>query len=208
MPTAWASLSQGWALMREERGDRKPMTAAAAATLSWIRACAPQLGAPFRDTTAEESSIAATLARTPMEVAVVVLDSRGRQLSTRSREHSHLEAFSSCLALYSDAARARNRASCSLLLSRSSGAGIDAQYEKEFANCRNMQSDAGTLDTMQLRFWSQPREPLPLELANVIAAAVLRHQLDPNGFNPVFAATMGKLAHKNFPATNARGRKR
>ena len=143
-----------------------------------------------------------------MEVAVVVLDSRGRQQTANSRELSHLKAFSSCLALYNDAARARNRAPCALLLSRSSGAGIDAQYEKEFANSRSMQSDAGRLDTMQLRFWSQPREPLPLELANVIAAAVLRHQLDPNGFNPVFAAVMGKLAHKNFPGANARGRKR
>lgn len=203
MATAWASLTQTWTATRVERGDRKPVTGAAAAVTSWIRACAPQLGAPFRDSTAEDSSIAALVTRTPIEIAVVVQDSRKRRNPITTREHPQLEALSGCLSQYSDAARARRRLPCAMLLSRSRGTIIDRQCLKELEQARSMNAETGSLAQMQLHFWGQPKEPLPLELANVIAAAILRHQLDPAGFNPVFEAVLGKLAHPAFP--NAMG---
>ncbi|HWT16339.1 MAG TPA: hypothetical protein VN581_11190 [Patescibacteria group bacterium] len=199
MATAWGSLTQTWRTTRVERGDRKPPTAAAASVTSWIRACAPQLGAPFRDSTAEDSSIAALLTRTPIEIAVVIQDSRKRRDPAGTREHPQLEALSGCLSHYSDAARARRRNPCAMLLSRARGPAIDRQCLKELEHAKSMNSETGSLAQMQLHFWDQPKEPLPLELANVIAAAVLKHLLDRDGFNPVFEAVLGKLVHPAFP---------
>lgn len=208
VPTAWAVLTQSWDAVRAGRGEYKSTPTTAALPATWIRACAPQLGAPFRDTTAEESSVAALVTRAPIEIAVTVVDTRKRPETAGARGHVQSDALSSCLGHYSKAMRARKRTPCTMLLSRSQGAVTDEQLQKEFAQARSMLSEADALDAMNLHVWSQPAEPLPLELANVIAAAVLRHQLEPSGFNPVFEAVLGKLVHNAFPFAHMKGRKR
>jgi hypothetical protein len=208
VPTAWAVLTQSWEAVRVGRGEYKSTPTTAALPPSWIRACAPQLGAPFRDSTAEESSVAALVTRAPIEISVSVIDTRKRAEPSGTRAHVEADALSSCLGHYSKAMRARKRAPCAMLFSRSQGAATDEQLQKEFAQSRAMLSEADALDAMNLLVWQQPREPLPLELANVIAAAVLRHQLEPGGFNPVFEAILGKLVHNAFPFAHLKGRKR
>src|SRR2546425_235367 len=51
VPMTWAALTQEWQSMRAGRAET---TGTETDQPSWIRACAPQLGMPFRDTLAEE----------------------------------------------------------------------------------------------------------------------------------------------------------
>ena len=206
--TAWAALTQSWDAVRAGRGEYRPTPSTAALPASWIRACAPQLGAPFRDSTAEESSVAALLTRAPIEISVAVVDARKRAQAAGSRLKPQTDALSSCFGHYGRAVRAHKRTPCTVLLTRSQGEAIDTQLQREFVQARAMLPDAGALETMNLHVWRQAVEPLPLELANVIAAAVLRHHLAPNGFNPVFEAALGKLVHNAFPFAHPKARKR
>lgn len=198
VPSAWASLTQAWEIVRSSRAELGAASAPNPST-SWIRACAPQLGAPFRDTTAEESSVAALLTRTPMEIAVAIVDARASDDAKAGFQSAQPQALSNCLATYSKVVRIQKRGPCALVVSRTQGADIDQQFLKEFAHCRTSLSEAEWLNDMQLRFWNQSIEPLPLELAQVIAAAVLRYRLDERAFNPIFEAVLSKMVHNPFP---------
>lgn len=199
VPNAWSSLTQAWEIVRAGRGEATAGLAALNLPASWIRGCAPQLGAPFRDTPAEESSVAALLTRTPIEIAIAIVDSREAQGTAGVVERAQPQALSSCLATYSKVVRAQKRAPCALLISRTQGTDVDERFLKEFAHCRTVMTESEWLNELHLRFWNQAVEPLPLELAQVVAAAVLRHQLDDRGFNPIFEAVLTKLVHNPFP---------
>lgn len=198
VPSAWSTLTHAWQAVRAMRDEPKAYSALAAAPPSWVSACAPQLAAPFRDTsTAEESSVAALLMRTPTQIAITIVDARENR-ETDAAGTSQRPALADGLAIYDDFIRMPGRRACAMLVSRAQSAEIDRQYREELARCRTRMPQADWLRNLQLREWEEPVEPLPLELAHVVAASVVRHRLHENVHNPVFDVVLTKLAHTPF----------
>ena len=195
VPTAWTALTEAWQVVRERRGE----PSSNAATPSWLGNCAPQLGAPFRDTTAEESSVAALVVRTPMQIAITIGDAHGKPRNgTATGEVEQQQGLSHCLVTYAQFLRAPGRHPCSAIVSRSQGEEVDQRCLETFRRSRTHLSSADPLRDLQLRFWKEPVEPLPLELAHAAAASVVRHRSTEDIPNPVFDAVFTKLANTPF----------
>lgn len=195
VPTAWIDLTQTFHSLSTGRGTPSPNLPSVDRPLSWARTCAPQLAAPFSGTAAaEESSIAALLARTSMRVAIAAFDSRDGGMASGVPQ----QALSPCLSVYDQSVRPPMRPPCTLLVSRSQSSAIDKQCLEELARCRVLMPNAPWLGDLQLQFWKDAPEPLPLELAQVVAAAVARQMLSENTNDPLFEALLAKLAHNPF----------
>lgn len=198
VPSAWSTLTHAWQAVSALRDESMADSTIASASPSWVSACAPQLAAPFRSTTtAEESSIAALLMRTPTQIAITVVDARETR-GTAADGTTQRQALANGLAIYDQCVRTPGRSACGLLLSRAQSTEIHQQYQEELVRCRSRMPDADWLRRMQLRMWDEPVEPLPLELAHIVAASVARHCLDEHVPNPVFDAALAKLAHIPF----------
>jgi len=179
MVQAWESIG-GWRAEVDPGKVRSP---------SWIAECAVQLGSPFRGTTAEESTIAAILTRTPMYVAVSVLDgAEGANAIQR-------ESLLNCLSAYDKYVAVPGRRPCQILVSRRRDKAVDQGYIDALAHSRKRLPDAEWLQDMELQYWSEPIEPLPLEAAHVIATSIVRYRADGDMANPIAEAIRGKLAH-------------
>jgi hypothetical protein len=198
VPSAWSTLTHAWQAVNVLRDEPLTDSGIPGAPPSWVSACAPQLAAPFHSTTtAEESSIAALLMRTPTQIAITVVDARETRGTAADRTMQR-QALADGLAIYDQCVRTPGRRACDLLLSRAQSAEIHQQYQEELVRCRSRMPDADWLRSMQLRIWDEPVEPLPLELAHIVATSVARHCLDENVPNPVFDAVLAKLAHIPF----------
>lgn len=198
MADAWTALTRSWQAINAGRGGPDGYIACTKAVppSAWVSVCAPQLGAPFRGTGAEESSVAALVARTPMQIAIATVDDPNKRGSATGA--TPLMALSSCLTTYHQIASLPGRQACSLLVSgRHSKHSANALCEA-FARCRSHMPEALWLGEMQLRLWKEPVEPLPLELAHVVAESVVRHRLHPKDANPIFDAVRTKRVQDPF----------
>jgi hypothetical protein len=191
-------LGQAWRTLQTGRGNPSPYTPVSTGSASWIRQCAPQLAEPFRGTSAaEESSVAALLARTAVQAAVSV-HGLGRTASTATSDATP-RALLDCLTAYDQYLQAPLRRTCTMLVCRSHSAETDRQQVKDLDHCRAQMVGAAWLRDLQFHTWTEPVEPLPLELAQVIAASVTRHVLTGGEGDPVFDAVSAKLANDPFP---------
>jgi hypothetical protein len=87
------------------------------------------------------------------------------------------------------------RQPCTVLVARSQTDAVDQQCLAELSHSRTLMPKATWLDAVQLQFWNEMVEPLPLELANVVANATARHVLFGDANDPLFEAVRTKLAH-------------
>ncbi|UXI66029.1 hypothetical protein [Tahibacter amnicola] len=194
--TAWHTLSQAWSAVRAERGTPPHSSSGT----SWLKERAPQLAEPFWSTTAEESSVAALVARTPVEIAIVVLRERVSEGGEPGVGPTIAwQALANSLLAYDQVARTPGRQPCTVLVTANPGTRSEQQAMGEYVRARTRLPDATWIRDLQLRFWEEPADPLPLQLANVAAEAVARYLLDEKAVNPVFAAVESKLAHAPFP---------
>ncbi|MFC5577283.1 hypothetical protein ACFPOA_04540 [Lysobacter niabensis] len=193
LPTAWIDLTQGLSALWAGRGNPSPYAPIVDKPPSWLKSCAPQLAAPFCGTAAaEESSIAALLARTPMQAAVAVFDARDARITNGA----HQQGLNQCLSVYDQFLRMPMRVPCTLLVSRSPA--VDQNCQGDLEHCRPLFPNAPWLSDLRLQFWTEAPEPLPLELAQIVAAATARHVLLEHTSDPVFEAVLTKLAHNPF----------
>lgn len=203
IPNAWPALVQAWqavhVLRDEVRGASATITPG-----SWIRACAPQLSAPFRDTTAEDSSIAALILRAPIHVAVSVV--AFEQNAPAPDALVERQAFARNLSAYGEFLRGPGRRACATLVCRSESVGAEKLCREELAARRSI-ADAEWLREFEFHAWKEPVEPLPLELACVIAAAVVRDPGQGDAPQPILDAAMTKLVH-DAPVDRKRNRGR
>jgi hypothetical protein len=193
LPTAWIDLTRGLSALWAGRGNPSPYAPIVDKPPSWLKSCAPQLAAPFCGTAAaEESSIAALLARTPMQAAVAVFDSRDARIATGAQQ----QGLNQCLSVYDQFLRAPMRVPCTMLVSRSPT--VDKNCQDDLEHCRTLMPSAPWLSDLRLQVWTEAPEPLPLEMAQVVAAATARHVLLESTSDPVFEAVLTKLAHSPF----------
>ena len=187
VPVAWRSMTQAWESIGGWRNELDSI--AKATSPSWIAECAAQLGSPFRGTTAEESTIAAILTRTPMSLAISVLD--GAQAAKAVQRDGLLH----CLSSYDSYVRVPGRQSCRTLVARCGVGTADQEWSDAFDRSRRRLPDLEWLQSMELRNWTDPVEPLPLEAAHVIATSIARYRADGDMANPIVEAVRSKLAH-------------
>ena len=193
MPDAWTALTQTWRNISVTRAEpANYITTPRTSPSTWVSTCAPQLAAPYRNTTAEESSIAALLMRTPMQVAITIRDTANARSAATGAVQG--QALSDCLVIYDHFASLPGRNACTLLVSGRLSSESEQRYQKGFVRCCERMPHALWLRDMHLRFWKEPIEPLPLELAHIVAASVVRHHLHAQATNPIFAAVQAKLA--------------
>ena len=185
VPVAWRSLAEAWESVGGWRSPHEGTGKAQAE--SWIAACAPQLGSPFRGVTAEESTIAAILTRTAMSVAISAVDDAPAAGASLRQGLWH------CLSSYANHIDVPGRRPCRVLVSRT-GAGPD-DCRDAFAHCRERLPKAEWLQRMELHNWDRPVEPLALEAAHVIANSVARYRADREAENPIVDAIRPKLSH-------------
>jgi hypothetical protein len=209
IPDAWATLACAWQSVHSMRDEIMAYVTAPATPASWISVCAPQLSAPFRDTTAEESSVAALITRTPVQIAVTVVEIPRTGKETKATAVSaQRHAFANNLAVYDSFLRAPGRHAYSMLVSRIQSAEAEREYREELALCQLRMSGTDWIRDLELRAWKEPVEPLPLELAHVIATSVVRHRHQEELANPVFDAVLAKLVHAPFQVKRHKHKRR
>ena len=138
VPTAWRSLAQAWDSVGGWRDETDAPGKSGAP--SWIAECAAQLGSPFRGTTAEESTIAAILTRTPMSVAISVLDGADTHKSIQR------QGFLSCLSSYDTYVKVPGRRACTILVARDDNGATGQGYVDAFAHTRQRLPTAESSD--------------------------------------------------------------
>ena len=184
VPTAWRSMSQAWESVGSWRDELSAPTRVLSP--SWVAECAPQLGSPFRGATSEESTIAALLTRAPMSIALSVLD------GAQALDSMQRDGMLNCLSSYDKYINVPGRLPCRMLVARGDD---EKSHTDAFARSRRRLPDAKWLQNMELRCWMGAVEPLPLEIAHVIAASVARFRIDGDMANPIAEAVSAKLAH-------------
>jgi hypothetical protein len=140
-----------------------------------------------------------------MQVAITIRDSRERQGTAIA---APWQALSDCLSTHDQFVSQPGRRACDMLVSSRQTAESEQRYLEEFLRCRAHMPHAVWLRDMHLRFWEEPVEPLPLELAHIVAASVAHCQLHEEAPNPIFDAVLTKLAHNPFKGKRLDKRKR
>jgi hypothetical protein len=125
-----------------------------------------------------------------MGVAIAIVDSRSARTAAANGRALH-----ECLSAYDRFVRTPMREPCSLLVARSQTDALDQQKLADLSHSRALMPRATWLDALRLQFWGETVEPLPLELAGVVANAAARHVLFADANNPLFEAVFAKLAH-------------
>ncbi|MNV58943.1 hypothetical protein D3C71_1513400 [compost metagenome] len=175
---------------------------------TWVRSCAPQLAAPFCGTaTAEDNSIAALLTRTPMQIALAIVDMRMDKHRSKPSD-MHERALSQCVEVYNKSPQVRLREPCTLLVARSQSEIIDQQLAQALTQCRAHMPGAPWLEEMHLQFWSEAPEAIPLELSQLVATAAARYVLDDQASLPLVDAMLTKMVHNPFQRTHRHPRRR
>lgn len=196
VPQAWIGIGHSLRTMLVERGKTMPGVPLPERA-SWLRDCAPQLAAPFQRTAlAEETSVAALLSRTPMRVAIAVTGIDSNRVAMTKFHGTPLEA---CLTTFDHEARLASQRDFTLAISTSQPNSIQAEYRDALKVARDRLPGSILLRDLKLDFWPSGTEPLPLELAKVVAASALRHFQSGSDADSVFDAAKAKFANDPFP---------
>lgn len=207
MPTTWSALAEAAAAMRAARSGlsmSSPVTGS-----SWMQQVAPQLSGPLeREWGAAESTLATLIRRLSVRfaVAIVQIESGERQGSDASRCRS---LFSGCLTAYDTYLKSSNQRAFRLMLAPSQDAEANARRLAVYAQMRPHLEGSGRFGALELAFWPDGTPPLPMEVAQLAAAAVSRHLQAPAQANPLFDAVRAQLAPpSHFHALSGRAARR
>jgi len=185
VPNAWTLLQQAWTAVYASRHSASK-DAAATSPASWIGEHAPQLSSPFRDTQAEESSVAALLARTPIQVGLGICIIGDDPIAAAR------QAWAECLGAYNEYLRLPGRSACSTVVTRGCDARADDASTDALQRVRRRLSDCAWLQDLRLQFTRDDVAPLPLEAACVVAQSVIEHWTGAAGVRAVFDIALAK----------------
>ncbi len=201
VPTAWSLLQQALQLVQASRVS--VWRDSEAGVRSWVGASAPQLSQPFRDTAAEESSVAALLARTPIQLSVG-LTTIAEASTPEALAAARRQSLADCLAAYAESLRVPGRSPCRRLLV-AGDEDIEQDLETALKRARLRLDDGDALRGLRLQRLQETPAPLPLEAATVIARAVAEHLGGGESVRAILDVAVAKLAR--VPPELARGGK-
>jgi hypothetical protein len=193
-PNAWAALAQSWTSMKAYRDDSTitfKHAKGAQASPSWVFATAPLLGAPFRDNPAEESTLAAWIARAQLSISLALTHDNPKSAKDAAGP-AFRDSILECLGGYVEFLKLPGTEPCRVVLAAAHRAERSALLLAAFKDAQQRLQSV-FLPTMKLQFCGLGEDPLPLALANLVSAAVLRYVDDPTVGNPIFHAVRPKL---------------
>jgi len=168
---------------------------------------APLLSRPVaHDLVAGESTLATLIRRLPIRMAVAVAEhevsSRDLPEPVRCRE-----LFAACLAAYDAHLRADHQAAARVVMVQGKDPAQEILYRASYQEVRARLATSGPMSSMELRFWADP-PPLPLELVQLAAAAVIRHLQDPERPHPLVETILGQTVPLSRFYESPTGRKK
>jgi len=176
-------LAQAVASLTEIRGNSAPAHGVRPAVTPWMQAVAPQLCRPVaHDVVAGESTVATLVRRLPIRMAVAVTEyepDRDVPEPVRCRD-----LFGGCLAAYDAYLRETHQAASRVMMVKGKDSSQEILYQASYQEVGARLATSGPMSAMDLRFWADA-PPLPLELAELAAAAVIRYLQNPEKPHPL-----------------------
>jgi hypothetical protein len=191
----WTALTETWAAIKAQRDGTTPhvkLVKGPPPPPSWVYVAVPMLGAPFREITAEESTLAAWIARTQLAFAVAIVDDAGT--ARRGDALPYKSAIGQCLEGYQAFQSTPGYDPVRLVMAPAQAPSREGGLAEAFRDVRVRLRGAPVLEGLQLRTCAPGGDPLPLALATLAATAVARHVAEPGTANPIYDAVRGKLA--------------
>ena len=207
MPAAWSTLAEAAAAMRAVRNGLSMSNPVVGS--SWMQQVAPQLSRPLeREWGAAESTLATLIRRLPVRFAVAIVEhDPGQRQGTDAGRHRSL--FAGCLTAYGTYLKSSNQRAFRLMLAPSHSAAQDDLRQVVYAEMLPHMEGSERWGALELAFWSEVPPPLPMEVAQLAAAAVSRHLQEPAQVNPLFEAVRAHLAPpSHFHAFGGRSARR
>ncbi|WP_243050341.1 hypothetical protein [Dyella sp. RRB7] len=191
--TAWPLLTQAAKALREQRGDTT-MLSAPKGDPSWMHGVAPQLGLPLeRDLGAAESTLATLIRRLPVRFAVAVVEHEAGQ-NQASDALRYRSLLSGCLTAYSNYLKSTKQTACRLVIAPNQDPLKNEMQQRVYHEVLPHLDSTSRLGPLELAFWSEATVPVPLEMAQLAAAAVGRHVQHPTPASPIFETIRAHLA--------------
>jgi len=188
VPNAWWLLQQSWSNVCASRQSVGREPHVGTPSLSWVGQSAPQLAAPFRETQAEESSVAALLARTPIQISIGVCTASADTAAAQR------ETWAECLGAYAEHLRLPGRSACTVVVSRGADADQDRGAIEALARARVRMPESTWMQTLRLQFSREEVSPLPLEAASLVARSVAERLVDGPSIQAVLDVAVAKMA--------------
>jgi hypothetical protein len=191
----WAALAQSWDSIRagrEQSTSSLKLSRSMPTPASWVHAAVPMLGVHFRDSTAEESTLAAWLTRAQVSFAVAITGDDATMAKVADAL-PYRAAVGECLDGYQDFLKTPGYSPVRLVMAAAQPPSREAGLAEAFREVRARTGVASALDGMQFRTCTAGAEPLPLALANLASAAILRFVTQPATANPIHDAVRAKL---------------
>ncbi|MES2312873.1 MAG: hypothetical protein V4566_11295 [Pseudomonadota bacterium] len=194
LPDAWSRLTSSCTALVALRKEMFS-TGAAPVARSWVHDVAPQLNLPFsRDASAEESTLATLITRLPARFIAAVVEP-DREKSMASDVVLYRRSLSGCLSAYEAFLKDAHERARGVLIAASRKEDQGKNLLDAFKDTRGRLDDDSRLANFELRLWSEHVLPLPLEIANLAAAAISRYLEAPSQANPIFDAVASKLVN-------------
>ena len=207
MPAAWSVLAEAVAAMRAVRHGLSMSNPVLGS--SWMQLVAPQLCGPLeREWGAAESTLATLIRRLPVRFAVAIVEHEpGQRQGSDAVRHRSL--FSGSLTAYDTYLKSSNQRPFRLMLAPSHSAAENDLRQAVFAEMLPHMDGSERWGALELAFWSGVAPPLPMEVAQLAAAAVSRHLQEPAQASPLFEAVRAHLAPpSHFHAMGGRSARR
>lgn len=194
LPDAWPRLTRSCAALVALRREVFS-TGALAVARSWVEGVAPQLSLPFsRDAGAEESTLATLITRLPARFVAAVVDP-DREKNVASDLVLYRRSLSGCLFAYETFLKDAHESSRGVLIAHSRKEAQGESLLEAFKEAQERLDDSSSLNNLTLKFWTETPLPLPLEISNLVAAAISRYLEAPKQANPIFDAVVSKLVN-------------
>lgn len=190
---AWSMLAQSLTGLQSLRGGDSHTTNRVPVS-TWLRDVAPQLCLPIdREPGAIESTLATLIRRLPLRFAVAVVEQQAGQ-TAGSDTLRYRSLFSGSLAAYGAYLKSTNQTACRIIIASSGAAEVNDARRTTYNEVVPHLDSAARLGALELGFWSEAATPLPMEVAQLAAAAVGRHLELPSEANPLFETVRAHLA--------------
>ena len=194
LPDAWSRLTSSCTALVALRTEMSS-TGTVPVARSWVQDVAPQLSLPFsRDASAEESTLATLITRLPARFIAAVVEP-DREKSMASDLVLYRRSLSGCLSAYEAFLKDAHERARGVLIAASRKGDQGKNLLEAFKDTRDRLDDDSSLANFELRLWSEQVLPLPLEIANLAAAAISRYLEAPSQANPIFDAVASKLVN-------------
>ena len=189
---AWEPLVNAWSALR---ALREPATGIETSVLCRV---APQLTAQLHEPSAQESTLAALIARANFRCCAAVYTVKPTDHALKGRARAVADApLAECMASYDDFLKTPGHRPFEAMVTRSRGDASDRAFHHAFQGLSRQLTGARWLDAMRLLVWDGAVEPLPLEVANLASWALARRSRDPSAINLIADAIIAKLVR--FP---------